>query len=142
LNCVLKDDVPAGRFVTMVYGILDAKQHTFTFANAGHPHPVLIEGDEAQLVDGVSGLPLGLAESEYGDRVVKLHHGVKLVMYSDGISESENREGVQYGTQRIQEHMLTEHANAASLMSAACAYAYGPPADDATVILLRCAADK
>jgi sigma-B regulation protein RsbU (phosphoserine phosphatase) len=142
LNCVLKDDFPAGRYVTMVYGILDAKQHTFTFANAGHPHPVLIQDSQAQLLDGVSGLPLGLGESQYADRVVPLHRGVKLVMYSDGISEAENREEEEFGTQRICEHMLTEHATAESLKNAACAHSYGPPADDATVILIRCAADR
>jgi sigma-B regulation protein RsbU (phosphoserine phosphatase) len=142
LNCVLKDDFPAGRYVTMVYGILDARQHTFTFANAGHPHPVLIQGNEAVLVDGVSGLPLGLTESVYQDRVVPLRNGVKLVMYSDGISEAANRDEEEFGTSRICEHMLTEHASAESLKSAACEFAYGPPADDATVILIRCAANK
>ncbi len=142
LNCVLKDDFPAGRFVTMVYGILDAKEHTFTFANAGHPHPVLIDGDEAELVDGVSGLPLGLAESVYTDRVIRLKRGVKLVLYSDGISEAENRDGQEFGTHRISEHMLSEHSNADTLMDAACEHAWGPPADDATVIVLHCAATE
>ena len=141
LNCVLKDDFPAGRYVTMIYGVLDAKNHTFTFANAGHPHPVMIAGNEAELIDGVSGIPLGLGESQYAERVVPLHRGIKLVMYSDGISEAENREEEQFGTRRICEHMLEEHASAESLKSAACAFAYGPPADDATVILIRCAQD-
>jgi sigma-B regulation protein RsbU (phosphoserine phosphatase) len=141
LNCVLKDDFPAGRYVTMVYGILDAQRHTFTFANAGHPHPVLIQGKEAQLMDGVSGLPLGLGESVYTDRVIPLQRGVKLVMYSDGISEAENGNEEEFGTRRICEHMLTENASAESLKNAACEYAPGPPADDATVILIRCAAE-
>jgi sigma-B regulation protein RsbU (phosphoserine phosphatase) len=140
LNCVLKDDFPAGRFVTMIYGVIDPRQRTFTFANAGHPHPVMIQGQDAQLVDGISGLPLGLGESNYRDCVVPLRKGVKLVMYSDGISEAANRENDEFGTRRICEHMLREDANAASLMRSACEHAYGPPADDATVILLTCAA--
>jgi sigma-B regulation protein RsbU (phosphoserine phosphatase) len=137
LNSVLKDDFPPGRYVTMVYGILDGKQHTFTFANAGHPHPVLVEGNEARLVDGVSGLPLGLSDSQYGDRIVKLGRGVKLLMYSDGISEAENRDGEEFGTRRISEHLLAEDTSAESLMSAACEFSFGPRADDATVILIR-----
>ena len=100
---------------------------------------MLIQGNEAVLVDGVSGLPLGLRESQYADRVVPLSRGVKLVMYSDGISEAENRNQEEFGTHRICEHLLTEHASADSLKSAACEFAYGPPADDATVILIRCA---
>src|SRR5262249_49341406 len=72
LNSVLRDDFPAGRFVTMIYGILDANQRTFTFANAGHPHPVLVQGNEAVLVNGESGLPLGLKDATYGVRTIDL----------------------------------------------------------------------
>lgn len=142
LNCVLKDDFPSGRYVTMLYGILDANEHTFTFANAGHPHPVLIDGDETKLVNGVSGLPLGLGESVYGDHLIELKHGVKLLLYTDGISEAESKDGEEFGTRRISEHMLADGANAESLMNAVCEYAgHGIPRDDATVILLRCSED-
>jgi sigma-B regulation protein RsbU (phosphoserine phosphatase) len=141
LNNVLKDDFPAGRYVTMVYGILDGNAHTFTFANAGHPHPVLVEDGEAKFVDGVSGLPLGLGESQYTDRVIHLRHGVKLLMYSDGISEAENRDGEEFGKRRIAEHLLGERANAQTLMDESCEFSYGPRADDSTVILIRCAAE-
>jgi sigma-B regulation protein RsbU (phosphoserine phosphatase) len=142
LNNVLKDDFPAGRYVTMVYGILDGKKHTFTFANAGHPHPVLVEGNEASFVDGVSGLPLGLGDSQYADRVIQLRHGIKLLMYSDGISEAENRNGEEFGKRRIAEHLLREHTNAQTLMDESCEFSYGPRADDSTVILIRCAVER
>src|SRR6185369_6200950 len=116
LNCVLKDDFPSGRYVTMVYGILVANQHTFTFANAGHPYPVLVEGSDARAVNGDSGLPLGLGESVYGNHTIRLRQGVKLLLYSDGISEAETRAGEEFGTRRISEHMLQEGSNAQSLM--------------------------
>lgn len=139
LNCVLKDDFPSGRYVTMVYGILDANQRTFTFANAGHPHPIYVEGEDARAVNGISGLPLGLAESTYGNHVIRLKKGVKLLLYSDGISEEENPSGEEFGTRRISEHMLQEGSDAQSLMDAACAFAgHKPQHDDATVILLHC----
>ncbi|HWR16720.1 MAG TPA: GAF domain-containing SpoIIE family protein phosphatase [Terriglobales bacterium] len=140
LNLVLRDDFPAGRYVTMIYGVLDAQRHTITFANAGHPHPVLVHGSEAKSIDAGSGLPLGLAETLYNDHVVELAHGNKVVFYTDGISEAEDRKQDEFGTRRICEHMLQPHASADSLLKAACAHSPGPPADDATVILLRCTA--
>jgi sigma-B regulation protein RsbU (phosphoserine phosphatase) len=140
LNCVLKDDFPSGRFVTMIYGIFDGRNHTFTFANAGHPHPVLVHEGNAELVDGGSGLPLGLGHSEYNDHVVHIKHGMKLTLYSDGISEAENADDEEFGGARIREHMLLPHASANSLLKAAAQHSMcGEPCDDATVIVLRCA---
>lgn len=143
LNCVLRDDFPSGRYVTMIYAVLDGKNHTITFANAGHPHPVLVQDGDAKLIRGESGLPLGLASSVYSDHAVKLVSGMKLLFYSDGISEAANREQVEFGTERIREHMLNHGSSSQSLMQAACDFAgHGTPSDDATVILLRCAATQ
>lgn len=140
LNSVLKDDFPTGRYVTMIYGIFDAASRTFTFANAGHPYPVLIHNGTAELVNGESGPPLGLVSSLYGDRTVELCRGAKLLFYSDGISEAEDADDQEFGTARIREHMLQAESSAASLLKAASAHSYcGEPCDDATVIVLRCA---
>jgi phosphoserine phosphatase RsbU/P len=40
LNRLLVEDFPAGRFVTMVYVVLDPAKRTLTFANAGHLPPL------------------------------------------------------------------------------------------------------
>jgi sigma-B regulation protein RsbU (phosphoserine phosphatase) len=143
LNCVLRDDFPAGRYVTMIYAVLDAKSHTLTFANAGHLHPVLVQDGEAQLINGESGLPLGLASSSYSDRALKLTSGMKLLFYTDGISEAANRDQEEFGTERIREHLLREGSGSQSLMEAARVHAeHRQPSDDATVILLRCTATQ
>src|SRR3984885_14814984 len=63
LNRLLVEDFPAGRFVTMVYAVLDPAQRTLTFANAGHLRPLLISGSSAssaQFLDVERGIPLGL----------------------------------------------------------------------------------
>ena len=143
LNCVLQDDFPAGRFVTMIYGVLDANQRTFTFANAGHPYPVFVHKDDAVLIDGESGLPLGIRETIYQNHTVQLKQGIKLLLYSDGISEAENHSGEEFGSRRIREHMLGEESSAASLLKAVREHSgHHAPADDATVILLRCSSDE
>ena len=140
LNSVLRDDFPSGRYVTMIYGVFDCVKHIFTFANAGHPYPIFVHGGRAETINGDSGLPLGLADSEYHDHVVELQQGAKLLFYSDGISEAEDANGREFGASRIREHMLLPGSSAKSLLEAASAFALcGEPCDDATVILLRCA---
>jgi serine phosphatase RsbU (regulator of sigma subunit) len=49
LNRLLVNDFPAGKFVTMVYAVLDPVAHTVVFANAGHLRPLFIDdrGDRA-----------------------------------------------------------------------------------------------
>jgi phosphoserine phosphatase RsbU/P len=143
LNCVLRDDFPAGRYVTMIYAVLDTKSHTLTFANAGHPHPVLAQDGHSELINGESGLPLGLASSVYADRSVKLTSGMKLLFYSDGISEATNAAQEEFGTERIREHLLREGSGSQTLMAAACEHAgHRAPSDDATAILVRCTATQ
>jgi phosphoserine phosphatase RsbU/P len=60
LNRMLVEDFPSGRFVTMVYAVLDPAQRTLTFANAGHLRPLLVEHDCARFLDSEKGMPLGL----------------------------------------------------------------------------------
>src|SRR5215471_18824856 len=42
LNELLVNDFPAGKFVTMIYAVLDPKTKVVLFANAGHLKPLLI----------------------------------------------------------------------------------------------------
>jgi sigma-B regulation protein RsbU (phosphoserine phosphatase) len=59
LNRLLVEDFPAGRFVTMVYAVLDPAKRTLTFANAGHLRPLLMTGISAQFLDVERGIPFG-----------------------------------------------------------------------------------
>ncbi|MGZ4816413.1 MAG: GAF domain-containing SpoIIE family protein phosphatase [Terriglobales bacterium] len=140
LNCVLKDDFPSGRYVTMIYGVFDVASRTFTFANAGHPHPLFIHDGQAELIDVESGLPLGLGETSYRERTLELKKTAKLLLYSDGISEATDANDQEFGSGRIREHMLKPGASANSLLKAASEHSLcGEPCDDATIIVLRCA---
>ncbi|HWC15377.1 MAG TPA: GAF domain-containing SpoIIE family protein phosphatase, partial [Terriglobales bacterium] len=87
INRTLLRDFPAGRFITMVYGVLDPVTHTFTFANAGHPWPVVSEGLCTELIETETGLPLGITETTFSETTLTLKAGGRVLLYSDGISE-------------------------------------------------------
>ncbi|HEX4802416.1 MAG TPA: GAF domain-containing SpoIIE family protein phosphatase, partial [Myxococcaceae bacterium] len=65
VNQMLVDDFPTGRYITMVYAVLDPARRTLTFANAGHPPPVLSYGTTAIPLDTDAGMPLGLFPGEF-----------------------------------------------------------------------------
>src|SRR5260370_41613985 len=67
LNRVLANDFPAGRFATMVYGVLDPGAHAVTFANAGHLRPLFIDDTGPRCLDTKQGMPPGIGFGEYSE---------------------------------------------------------------------------
>ena len=138
LNELLVDDFPSGRFVTMVYAVLDPKGRTVTFANAGHLPPVLIESKGATLLETKVGLPLGIRRGEYSEVAIPLGDGARLALYSDGITEATNPDNEEYGVARLAAHLQQHEASKETLLDDVRAFANGAGLrDDATVITVH-----
>jgi len=91
-----------GQFVTVFAGLYSARAQTLTYAAAGHPPPRLVRGSEVQRLSDVSGLPLGISMgSDYPERTVQLLPGDRLVLFTDGITESRNAAGEDFGDERF-----------------------------------------
>jgi sigma-B regulation protein RsbU (phosphoserine phosphatase) len=137
LNQLLVDDFPAGKFVTMVYAVLDPEKRTVIFANAGHLHPLLIDGQGKQFLETERGLPVGLGCGDYSETQITLSPGSKLIFYSDGITEAENAAGEEYGLSRLAEHAANAGASAVSIIDDVRAFANGAGVrDDASVVFV------
>jgi len=138
LNKLMLQDFPAGRFVTMVYGVLDPSDRTLTFANAGHLHPLLIDSSGSRFLDSETGLPLGLSPGSFSEQTIHLDEGSRIVFYSDGITEAEHSADEEYGRERLAEHFANVEASAESILQEVRAFsAPAPLRDDATVILVK-----
>jgi len=137
LNQTLTDDFPMGKFVTMIYAVLDAKSREITFASAGHLRPLLING-ECSFVEVDTGLPLGLGASSYPEHRIQMKPGTRLLFYTDGITEAENAGGEEYGPARLSEHFLRPDACVQGLIEAVQRHGKGAIfSDDATAVLIR-----
>ena len=138
VNQMLLDDFRTGRYVTMIYAVLDPARRTLTFASAGHPWPLLCHGTEVLPLHTDAGMPLGLLPCEFTEHTVRLCRDFRLLFYTDGISEALNREDQEFGSARLTEFVARHDCSAFQLMQAIrdfrgkCA-----PKDDATVVLLR-----
>jgi sigma-B regulation protein RsbU (phosphoserine phosphatase) len=137
LNQLLVDDFPAGKFVTMVYAVLDPAARTVVFANAGHLRPLFIDAEGEHFLDTERGLPLGLGCGDYSETQVLLSKGSKLIFYSDGITEAENTSDEEYGVCRLAEHAVTMGASAVSIVDDVRSFSSGANLrDDATVVFV------
>jgi sigma-B regulation protein RsbU (phosphoserine phosphatase) len=136
LNSLLAEDFPAGRFVTMVYAVLDPAARTVTFANAGHLRPLLMDSSGTRFLDTERGMPLGLG-GDYSECQISLAEGSRLVFYSDGITEAENANEEEYGLDRLAAHVAKPGASAVSIVEDVRAFANGAGVrDDASVVLV------
>lgn len=137
LNSLLVEDFPAGRFVTLVYAVLDPAARTVAFANAGHLHPLLIDQGEVRFLDVERGLPLGLSCGDYSESQITLSEGSRLVFYSDGITEAVNSGEEEFGLARLAEHAGKPGASAVTLVDDVRNYVNGTHLhDDATVVFV------
>ena len=137
MNRLLMDDLPTGKFVTMVFAVLDPASRTLTFANAGHPSPLLVNGDR-HFLQTASGMPLGIAECKFDNYRVTLPKGSRVLLYSDGITEARNANGEEYGAERLCRHAANKEVSPETILDDVRAFTRGIPlADDATMIVVR-----
>jgi sigma-B regulation protein RsbU (phosphoserine phosphatase) len=106
-----------GLFVTAFVGLYDAQTQVLTYASAGHPSPRLVRGNEVRRLDGVYGLPLGINEAcVYDEASVQLRPGDRLVLFTDGITESTNAAHEFFGVERLNALLSAPAHSAAELL--------------------------
>ncbi len=99
-------DMQTGQYFTMVYAVVDLENRKMSYASAGH-EPMIIIGPNREPEYGSStGQPVALVpamimKSTYEERTVDIAPGDRVYLYSDGIPESRDAEGEQYGNERL-----------------------------------------
>jgi sigma-B regulation protein RsbU (phosphoserine phosphatase) len=143
VNRQLGEASPENCFATFFYAIFDPATRRLTYSNCGHNPPVVLRGDGIIRL-GESGPPAGLFTCvSYEQEDVQLESGDLLVLYSDGISEAENKDAEEWGEDQMIEtaracSYLTPGEIVAKVMLAADAFAAGAPQhDDMTLVIAR-----
>ena len=96
---------------------LDPISGRLDYCSAGHPPAFLLRanGELESLSEG--GLLLGvLPDAAYISGSVEFRHGDVLLVYSDGLIESANEKGEEFGIARLQEHLRQTHTASADAM--------------------------
>ena len=98
-------DTRGGMFVTMFFGVLEPHTGRLVYANAGHPPAYLVSGrpgKESYERLRPTGMALGVSEhAQWKQKVVRLNPGDYLILYTDGITETQNVRGDFFGEERL-----------------------------------------
>ncbi len=103
VNDQLQDGNEANMFVTLFYAVFDPETGIVRFANGGHNPPLIVHKDGSSTVLPLTGgVALGVApQFKYSANAVLLEPGEALVMYTDGVSEAEDRDNKEFGMDRL-----------------------------------------
>ena len=108
VNEALSARIPPNMFVTCFYAILDLKNGSLRYANAGHDLPYVQRGSDAEELMA-RGMPLGLMPGmSYEEKKTILEAGEAALFYSDGLVEAHNPGGEMFGFPRLRS-LLAEH---------------------------------
>jgi len=112
LNNFLFEDLDrSDYFITLFYLQYNITNHQLSFANAGHPPPLLLSlfQSECRELDA-DGLILGVNKNVvFEEKTTTLSQGDLILLYTDGLTEAESADGEFFGLKRVND-ILVQHA--------------------------------
>jgi serine phosphatase RsbU (regulator of sigma subunit) len=131
-------------FISFFYAVLTPGATRLTYCNAGHNPPLLRRGEAESTEDlltlSVGGTVLGiLRDWDYIEDSISLHPGDRILLYTDGITESRSPGGEEFGEHRLRDllHASAKSeatALAESVIDTATGFNHGNFDDDLTVV--------
>jgi serine phosphatase RsbU (regulator of sigma subunit)/uncharacterized protein YigA (DUF484 family) len=144
VNDVIVDEIGVGKFITMLYVLLDPRAGTVSCASAGHPPALIVPPEGPVVLLQASGLALGIEPGQqYPAAQTTLTPGSAVVLYTDGVVES-RRDGQLYGEERLDDLLAARRELGAQELAEAIAadcrsFAGGELGDDCAIVCLRLA---
>ncbi|MGE5243045.1 MAG: PP2C family protein-serine/threonine phosphatase [Betaproteobacteria bacterium] len=107
-------------FVTAIYAVIDTERSTVTFANAGHPPPLIGRANRSVEEVPEHGLMMGFVpDAAYTNIEVGLRHGDRILFYTDGVIEARNQAGDFFDADRVKGWLVSAGGRDAAGLSAA-----------------------
>ena len=103
LNDTLAENNESNMFCTAFLGVLDLKTGNMQYCNAGHNAPVMLASSgEVKFMEVKPNLPLGLfGDFPYEGQECDITKETSLFLYTDGVTEAENKTKVLYSDERL-----------------------------------------
>ena len=101
-NFALSRFMDMGKFITLFYGIINIKDKSFTYTNAGHNFPFLLDKENNLTTLEKGGTILGISDkSVYEEETIQLKPDDLLLLYTDGITEAINEKEEMFEEERL-----------------------------------------
>ena len=116
-NVQLWEGTAPEKFSTLFFGAYDGATGVLAYCNAGHLPPLLVRNGDIRSLS-INGMVVGAFPfATYEADSIRLQSGDLLVAFTDGVTEPENDEGVEFGEERLMELLReSEHASAKDLI--------------------------
>jgi serine phosphatase RsbU (regulator of sigma subunit) len=143
-NDVVCEEIEPGKFVTLLYAVVDPVARELACGSAGHPPARIVEPSGRVKSLGISGLPLGIEPGEeYESERIELAPGSVVVLYTDGVLEA-RRDGELYGEERLdrllaRQHDLPAQELASAILDDCRRFSGGDLSDDCAIVCLKLA---
>ena len=140
-NEVVLGEITAGKFVTLLYLVVDPRTGELACATAGHPPPRIVAPGESPETVVVSGLALGIeGDQSYEAARLTLEPGAAAVLFTDGLLEA-RRDGELFGEERLDEALVRHSGLPAGELARAladdCRAFAGDLGDDLAIVVLK-----
>jgi phosphoserine phosphatase RsbU/P len=146
-NEFLNQHVGEQKFMTLLYLLWRSQERMIIYSSAGHEH-ILIYRVATGVVEAIvsGGFMLGMLpdiEAYLEEKRIKLDPGDKILLYTDGVTEAENKIKDRFGLDRLKEAFLKHSSKpAAELMKSVKDEVYDfigehPQYDDITLVVLE-----
>jgi sigma-B regulation protein RsbU (phosphoserine phosphatase) len=127
LTCMLEhashvfcDSTLPNQYATIVCGraLPDGR---IELANAGHPQPLIArKGGEVVAIEAAA-FPIGMfCQGEFPINEFQLDSGESVVIYSDGVLDTANPTGEEYGSERLRKLVAANRVNPAAALLSSC----------------------
>lgn len=108
MNELFYENVERGRFISMIYAIVDTEHNIIKIARAGHNPVIMKESEDKINLISPKGLALGLEKGQLFEQIIteveeKLEKGKSFIFYTDGFTEAIDKKGDEYGLDRLSE---------------------------------------
>ena len=93
------------QYFTMAYGVLNLETKQLVYTSAGHPPILLVPADGSPRMLDIDGFPIGMSSEDvpFEQQAITLSSGDRLLIHSDGVTDTMNDSGQVFGAARLLE---------------------------------------
>ena len=148
VNQLFYENSTDSAYATLFFAEYDDKTRRLRYANCGHLSALVLRSDDTLERLDSTGTVLGLfSEWDCSISELEIFSGDTLALYTDGITESFNNAGDEYGEQRLIEVLrrnrdLSSEALLASIVEDVQHFSPHEQHDDITLIVAKCKEDQ
>ena len=116
-------DSKKGMFVTCFLAIVDTKNKSITYSNAGHIPQYFIKKSAMNKAEYLTemyipGKPLGFVENaSYKNKKISYSKADKIIMFTDGVTETFNKDNEEFGESKLKDILKNEYGSSKELLN-------------------------